>query len=437
MKNIFLFFFTILIASCSFDNKTGIWNDQKKITTTENFSELKSLEANKTNDIRRSIVKKDSLLLSSLKKNKNWSDPFLNNLNNTSNISFTENEIYNLSSKIINKKIKKNLLLHDNRFVFNDEKGIIYIYSRDAQKISKYNFYKKKIKNFRIEIFYTIYKNKIIVSDNLGYVYCIDLKTTKLVWAKFFQIPFNSNIKVSLDQIFLANSKNDILVLDLNSGKKNWSFATDNNIFKSKFTNNLLINKNNIYLLNTNGSLYSINYENKNLNWISSFKNQDDNVQATFDGKITTIDKNKILISTEDLISLHQISSGLKFWELKVNSSFNPIISNDLIFVLTKDNSILVLETSTGDLVWTNDIDQYKKKDDRFLSREKKMQLIDFKLVNNSLYLFTANKIKKINAKTGVFVSEFQLPSIIKTNVIFGNGLMYFFDKKNRLVTVG
>ena len=437
MKNIFLFFFTILITSCSFDNKTGIWNDQKKITTTENFSELKSLEANKTNDIRKSIVKKDSLLLSSLKKNKNWSDPFLNNLNNTSNISFTENEIYNLSSKIINKKIKKNLLLHDNRFVFNDEKGIIYIYSRDAQKISKYNFYKKKIKNFRIEIFYTIYKNKIIVSDNLGYVYCIDLKTTKLVWAKFFQIPFNSNIKVSLDQIFLANSKNDILVLDLNSGKKNWSFATDNNIFKSKFTNNILINKNNIYLLNTNGSLYSINYENKNLNWISSFKNQDDNVQATFDGKITTIDKNKILISTEDLISLHQISSGLKFWELKVNSSFNPIISNDLIFVLTKDNSILVLETSTGDLVWTNDIDQYKKKDDRFLSREKKMQLIDFKLVNNSLYLFTANKIKKINAKTGVFVSEFQLPSIIKTNVIFGNGFMYFFDKKNRLVTVG
>ena len=146
MKNIFLFFFIIFISSCSFDNKTGIWNDQKNITKTENFSELKSLEVNKKNDIRRSIVKKDSLLLSSLKKNKNWSDPFLNNLNNTSNISFTENEIYNLSSKIINKKIKKNLLLHENRFVFNDEKGIIYIYSRNTQNISKYNFYKKKLK---------------------------------------------------------------------------------------------------------------------------------------------------------------------------------------------------------------------------------------------------------------------------------------------------
>ena len=195
MKNIFLFFFIIFISSCSFDNKTGIWNDQKNITITENFSELKSLEVNKKNDLKKSIAEKDSLLLSSLKKNKNWSDPFLNNLNNTSNIYFTENEIYNLSNKIIKKKIKKNLLLHENRFVFNDEKGIIYIYSRDTQNISKYNFYKKKIRNFNIELFYTVYKNKIIVSDNLGYVYCINLKTSKLVWAEFFKFLLTQTLK--------------------------------------------------------------------------------------------------------------------------------------------------------------------------------------------------------------------------------------------------
>ena len=81
MRNIFLFFFITLIASCSFDNKTGIWNDQKNITITENFSDLKSLDVNKKNDLKKSIVKKDSLFLSSLKRNKNWSDPFLNNLN--------------------------------------------------------------------------------------------------------------------------------------------------------------------------------------------------------------------------------------------------------------------------------------------------------------------------------------------------------------------
>ena len=100
----------ISLNNCSFDNKTGIWNDQKNITKTENFSELKSLDINKKSNLRRSIVKKDNLLLSSLKKNKNWSDPFLNNFNNTSNISFTENEIYNLSKS--RKKIKVKLKMH-------------------------------------------------------------------------------------------------------------------------------------------------------------------------------------------------------------------------------------------------------------------------------------------------------------------------------------
>ena len=68
MENIVLLFFLIFITSCSFDNKTGIWNDQKNITKTENFSELKSLDINKKSNLRRSIVKKDNLLLSSLKK---------------------------------------------------------------------------------------------------------------------------------------------------------------------------------------------------------------------------------------------------------------------------------------------------------------------------------------------------------------------------------
>ena len=436
MKIIFNLFLILILGSCSFDNKTGIWNEQKTVIKKTSYSKLKSLGNNKKYNLKKTSSNND-FQLSSLNNNKNWADPYLNNLNNTSNISFTENERYYVSSKITKKKIKSKLLFYENKFIFHDAKGIIYTYSKNSQKLTKYNFYKKKIKNFSIELSYIIHENKIIVSDNLGYVYCINLDKNELIWAKFFKIPFNSNIKVSLNQIFLANNKNDILVLDLNSGKKNWSFATDNNIFKSEFSNNLLIKNNNVYLLNTNGSLYSINFENKNLNWISSFKDKDHNNQATFKGKTTVIDKDKVLISTDSLISLHQVSSGFKFWELKIDIEQSPIISNDLIFVLTKENSILVLETYSGNLVWSNEINRYKKESDKFLSKKKQIKIIDFKIVNNSLYLFTANKIKKINPLTGSFISEFQLPTLIKTNVIFGNGLMYFFDKKNRLVTVG
>ena len=368
MKKIFLLILIPLTLSCSFDNKTGIWNEQKIKKNNSNFADLKSLNTTKQHDLKKIPLNiKQSLYLSDLKKNTNWSDPFLNNYNNSSNIFFSEKGEYKLTKKIVKKKIQRKILLKGDKFIFNDSKGIIYTYSKDSGKLTKYNFYKKKIKNFKIKLSYLVYDQSIIISDNLGYVYCIDLESNKLIWAKFFKIPFNSNIKVSLNQIFLANSKNEILVLDLNSGKKIWSFGTDNNIYKSKFINNISIFDKNIYLLNTNGSLFSINYNNKNLNWISNFKKKDSNAQTPFKGKPSIIDNNKILISTEDLISLHHVESGYKFWELNLSVTLNPIISNDLIFLITKKNTILVLETATGNLVWSNNIDKYIKKEEGFL----------------------------------------------------------------------
>ena len=47
MKNFILIFVVLIISSCSFDNKSGIWNDASKIST--NNKEVKSIESNYSN----------------------------------------------------------------------------------------------------------------------------------------------------------------------------------------------------------------------------------------------------------------------------------------------------------------------------------------------------------------------------------------------------
>ena len=42
---------------------------------------------------------------------------------------------------------------------------------------------------------FSIYKNNIYIADNLGYLYSIDYKNQKLLWAKNYGIPFRSNLK--------------------------------------------------------------------------------------------------------------------------------------------------------------------------------------------------------------------------------------------------
>ena len=60
-----------------------------------------------------------------------------------------------------------------------------------------------KGRNFKINL--TIESNNLIVSDNLGYLYSIDLESGKLIWAKNYGIPFRSNIKT--DDGYLLDRK--------------------------------------------------------------------------------------------------------------------------------------------------------------------------------------------------------------------------------------
>ena len=93
------------------------------------------------------------------------------------------------------------------KIVFNNFNGEIFVYSIEQNKtIFKYNFYKKfsykrkKILNILVD------DNIIYASDNFGYLYALNYSTNKILWAKNFGVPFNTNILKKDDSIYLANS---------------------------------------------------------------------------------------------------------------------------------------------------------------------------------------------------------------------------------------
>ena len=53
-----------------------------------------------------------------------------------------------------------------------------------------------------IKIKLKISNKNLIVSDNLGYLYSLKINSGKLNWAKNYGIPFRSNIKIQMMQIF-------------------------------------------------------------------------------------------------------------------------------------------------------------------------------------------------------------------------------------------
>ena len=287
MEKIF-FFLTILIIfnNCSFDNKTGIWKEEnkisKKIITKENFKTV--FQQNKAIESEVLSTGINDITISKPLKNKNWLQQALINNNSIPNLFYTDKKILiSKSSKLskfsdessIFKILNDNILIKDNNVIFYDHKGSIFIYSLESKdKILNYNFYKKEYKNYNKELILVVDREIIYVADNIGYMFAIDVKKKQIIWAKNFGIPFRSNIKIIDNQIILANQDNIIYSINKNNGNINWQFATSLQFLKSNFKSSIITDYTNnvILFLNTNGELYSFDYKNKKINWVLNFK---------------------------------------------------------------------------------------------------------------------------------------------------------------------
>ena len=138
-----LFFFIILLFllnNCSFDNKTGIWEDKnisdskkrenkifddfKKISSLEKvFNEKISPDGKLTLDIPEAI------------SNKNWNDIYYAKNNNFVNFKYnSSNEIIFKSKKLSKHLIGNNKLYNEGNLIIYDIKGNLIVYSISKKK---------------------------------------------------------------------------------------------------------------------------------------------------------------------------------------------------------------------------------------------------------------------------------------------------------------
>ena len=146
MKLIFVISIFIILKACSFDNKSGIWKnekgsaDERKIfrdfknlsSIDKNFDEIKKID----NNFKFKQLKEI--------KNISWNDIFYNSNNNIYNFDYTNSNFLIFKSKKISNSVSSDYLLSDGENIFlSDEKGNVIIFSiKDNQIVKKFNFYK-------------------------------------------------------------------------------------------------------------------------------------------------------------------------------------------------------------------------------------------------------------------------------------------------------
>ena len=161
MKWLISILVSILLVGCSFDDKTGIWNDASNIPV--EISRSDTINKKKVNSrfedvfIDKKIFNEEKELdknfnfkIENALDNTNWPQEFASNTNNVSNFKYNDNKLLISKSSKLSKTLGskysliKNTVLYNKKIISYDHKGSIFVYSfENKKKILEFNFYKK------------------------------------------------------------------------------------------------------------------------------------------------------------------------------------------------------------------------------------------------------------------------------------------------------
>jgi len=374
----------ICVTNCSLDTKSGIWTDKKKV-----FEEIKDIKKLFAED--EPLEKEFNPNLKIKLNSKLTDNSSLNNLTNNNGRINYNGELKNTSkfkfSKIENFQYYEPELIFDkDNLIFFNKKGSIIKFDANSKIIWKKNFYNKQEKKLKPVLNFAKNSDTLIVADNIAKYYAVDLNSGKLIWSKSNSSPFNSQIKIFKDQFFIIDFDNTLKSFSIKSGNELWRVKGTETFIKSEKKLSLVIVNNVLYFNNSIGDITAVNIKNGNILWqtptqsstiyLDSFLLKTSNIVANEEMVVFSNNKN-------ELYSIDLVTGSLR-WKQKINSSSQSSIINDLIFSVTNEGYLTIIDSKTGNLIRSTDIfntiDQKKR---------AKINPVGFIIGKKNIYLTT------------------------------------------------
>ncbi len=391
--NIFIIFL-ILLTQCSLDTKTGFWT-KKQITKKEKISEVlfepeKILENEFNNNLK--------IRIESVYKKK----PFINNLtNNAGYINFESN--FEEISKFKFKKIKNFDFINpelfigkDKALVFFDEKGSILKFDKNSKLIWKKNHYDKKQIKQKPSLYFAANDKILIIADSIANLYAVNYSNGNLLWKKYNKSSFNSEIKIYQDKIFLIDFENVIKCISITTGEDIWSFGTQRSFIKSQRKLSLVIQDQMVMYTDTFGDINALDINNGSLIWQSQTINEDI-FETAFLLKYSKLvyDNDTIYISNnQNKFFAIDSRNGIIKWEQTINSFLEPTIIKNLVFTVSNEGYLIILDKNNGNILRSTNILDTNKKKNIFPT--------GFVVAKDFIYLSLSNgKLHKISVEDG------------------------------------
>jgi len=415
----------IFLNQCSFKENSRIWKDKEnKLDAQKNikkvFLEDKKItsEFNQELKLDLSIIKFNNKIIDN--ENNYGSQNYKGLIDKIGNYKFSKFED-------INQLNFKPIFLDDG-LIFFDKKGSIIRYNDKSKVLWKKNHYSKSEKKLKPKLDFVQDDENLLITDSIAKYYSVNINSGELNWSKNNIYPFNSDIKKYKNKIFVIDYKNTLRCYNVSDGNECWNLKTEASftISNSKFS--LIVISDKVIFSNSIGDITAVDIETGVIIW--QLPTQSSSIiNETYNFKISKLvsDGNSIIFSNnKNEFHSIDVKTGTINWINEINSNITPIITGNLIFTVSNEGYLIVIEKNKGNIIRVTDLFKNYK-----LKKRKNIKPVGFVIGNTNLYLtntdgkmiivdLSLGDIKKIEKISGDFISR---PFIFNQNLfVIRNG---------------
>ena len=397
IKSIFIILSILILSSCSFDTKSGIWTKEKiALNDKENnqIQELFKKEVLNENEFNPNL----KVVIKNFSENKNKYNG--NNFGAfTVNSNFKEISKYSFSKIEYFNQFEPEAVFIDKDLIFFDKRGSIIKFDHKSKIKWKVNYYTKKEKKLLPILKFEKSGKNLLVTDNLAKIYLLNTSNGKLIWQKEHDVSLISQLKIENNKFYVLDANNTFSCYSLLDGQKIWQFKGEKKLINSQKQTSVIITKDSVIFNNTKGEIISLNKFDGNLNWLTPTVEYGESLQSFLvKNSDLVLDENNIYFSNNknSFFSL-DTNLGLINWKQDISSTLRPVIIDNIILTISPKGYLYVLEKNSGNIIRITDIFYNIKSKNR-----KKIEINGFITSSDKVYLSTNNgKIIKINIENG------------------------------------
>ena len=269
---------------------------------------------------------------------------------------------------------------------------------------------------------------RVFVSTSFAQLIALDAKTGKVLWRQHLSGPMRGAPTVRAGRVVVVTVDDHTYCVAADDGQIVWSHQGASEPASMLAGNSPAVDGNFVVVPYSSGELFALRIENGSVVWQYSVSNVARTQGVATLTDITgrpVIDRGRVyVVGHADVLVALDLRTGKRLWSRDIGGIESPWVAGDYLFLITNNNELIAVDTTSGNLVWVTQLQTWK-------SPEKKKDRVVWTgpvLASNRLIIGSnTGKLASVSPYTGAILGQTDIDDGVSVPPVVANNSLYFY----------